>query len=151
MAQLAVALLAVFLLQMILSGIQMKHFSNEFLKLRRQGKVACGRKSGGFFAGAIVLFLIDDAGVIQTARKLEGVTCFARVKPLSGFEGKHIGCLTETDLPKGHKNLGKAIIDASLTYRTYMAGERIEYPPTPLVRFGHSMRNLCKKSQNHVQ
>ena len=62
------------------------------------------------------MFLIDDTGIIQAARKLEGVTCFARVRTLHGFEGKHIGQLTENDLPSGHKNLRKAILDASLNY-----------------------------------
>ena len=79
MFQLALLLGAMFLLQGVLSVIQMRHFSKEFVKLRRQGKVACGRKSGGFHAGAIVLFRIDEDGVIQEGRKLMGVTCFARV------------------------------------------------------------------------
>ena len=47
-----------FLLQGVLSTLQMKHLNDEFLTLRRRGKVAFGRKSGGFHAGAIVMFLI---------------------------------------------------------------------------------------------
>ena len=99
MFQLALLLGAMFLLQGVLSVIQMRHFSKEFVKLRRQGKVACGRKSGGFHAGAIVLFRIDEDGVIQEGRKLMGVTCFARVTDLPGFEGKFVGGLTEAALP----------------------------------------------------
>ena len=63
-----------FLLQGLMSFMQMKNFSDEFIKLRRKGKVACGRKSGGLRAGAIVMFGIDDDGIITEARKLEGVT-----------------------------------------------------------------------------
>lgn len=145
MAKLILVMAIMFALQMILSGLQMKHFSKEFIKLRKQGKVACGCKSGGFHAGAIAMFLIDDAGIIQAARKLEGVTCFARVRTLQGFEGKYIGSLTEQDLPHGHKNLGKAILDASHTYNKFQAGEAIEQPPTPFVRAIRTVENTFRK------
>lgn len=120
-----------FLLQGLFGFLQMKHLTNEFLKLRRKGKVAFGRKSGGFRAGAVVMFLIDDDGIVQEAKKLEGTTAFARVKPLEGFEGRYIGSLTQADGPDRHKNLCKAIEDAALTYRKYAAGETIEETPTP--------------------
>ena len=149
MAKLILVVAIMFALQMVLSGLQMKHFSNEFIKLRRQGRVACGCKSGGFHAGAIAMFLIDDTGIIQAARKLEGVTWFARVRTLHGFEGKHIGQLTENDLPSGHKNLRKAILDASLNYNKFQAGQVIEQPPTP---FGKAIRSIeCVfRKQNQV-
>lgn len=145
MMKLCLVLAAAFVLQALLSSIQMRHFSNEFIRLRRQGRVACGRQAGGFHAGAIVLFLLDDQGFIRTGRKLEGVTCFARVRPLPGFEGKHIGRLTEADLPKGHRNLGKAILDASRTYNKFTAGEELEQPPTPFQRAGRSLGGIFQR------
>ena len=120
-----------FLLQGLFGFLQMRHLTNEFLKLRRKGKVAFGRKSGGFRAGAIVMFLIDEDGTILEGKKLEGTTAFARVKPLEGFEGRYIGSLTREDGPKRHVNLCKAIEDAALTYRKYTAGEVIEDTPAP--------------------
>lgn len=145
MFRLALALAIAFLLQALLSAMQMKHFSNEFMKLRRRGKVVCGRQAGGFHAGAIVLFRIDGDGVIQESRKLEGVTCFARVKDLPGYEGRHIASLTAADLPKGHKNLGKAILDAALTYRKYTAGEELVQPPSPFQKAGRSVAALFQR------
>lgn len=145
MIKLALIVAAAFVLQIILSMNQMRHFSNEFVKLRRQGKVACGRKAGGFHAGAIVMFLIDDDGMIQTGRKLEGVTCLARVRRLDGFEGRYIADLTEEDGPKGHRNLKKAIADAALTYRKYTAGEIIPEPPSPFQKVGHSVTSIFAK------
>lgn len=145
MIKLALIVAAAFVLQIVLSMNQMRHFSNAFIKLRKQGKVACGRKAGGFHAGAIVMFLIDDDGKIRTAQKLEGVTCLARVRPLDGFEGKMIGTLTEKDGPKGHRNLCKAIADAALTYRKYTAGEEIEQPPSPIQKVGRSVGDIFKK------
>ncbi|WP_394272717.1 transcriptional regulator GutM [Butyricicoccus sp.] len=145
MLKLGLIVVAAFVLQAALSMLQMRHFSKEFVKLRRQGRVACGRKAGGFHAGAIVMFLIDSEGRIQAGRKLEGVTCLARVRPLDGLEGRYIGSLTEEDGPKGHRNLRKAIADAALTYNKYVAGEEIEQPPTPFQKVGISARNLVRR------
>ena len=145
MLKLGLIVVAAFVLQAALSMLQMRHVSKEFVKLRRQGRVACGRKAGGFHAGAIVMFLIDSEGRIQVGRKLEGVTCLARVRPLDGLEGRYIGSLTEEDGPKGHRNLRKAIADAALTYNKYVAGEEIEQPPTPFQKVGISARNLVRR------
>ena len=136
-----------FLLQGALSFLQMRHFTNAFLELRRKGKVACGRKSGGFRAGAIVMFGIDDDGIIREARKLEGTTAFAKVKTMEGFEGRYIGSLTREDAPAKHVNLGKAIEDAALTYRKYTAGEVIEDTAVsgPLQQAEDAIGNLLGK------
>lgn len=142
MFQLTLLLGAMFLLQGVLSVIQMRHFSREFVKLRREGKVACGRKSGGFHAGAIVMFRIDEDGVIQEGKKLMGVTCFARVTSLPGFEGKFVGGLTEDDLPRYGKNLRKAVLDARDTYNKFMAGEVIPELPSPFQRAGRTLAGV---------
>ena len=139
MLQLGLLILAMFAVQAVLSVLQMRHFSKEFVKLRRQGKVACGRQAGGFHAGAIVMFLIDDSGVIQKGRMLFGVTCFARVRSLPGFEGKYVGGLTEEDLPRHGKNLRKAILDARNTYNKFISGEAIPQPPSPFQRVGRTL------------
>ena len=139
MLQLGLLILAMFAIQAVLSVLQMRHFSKEFIKLRRLGKVACGRKSGGFHAGAIVMFLIDGDGVIQEGKQLCGVTCFARVKPLPGFEGKDVGALTDADLPRYGRNLRKAVLDARDTYNKFMSGEAIPEPPSPFQRAGGAL------------
>ena len=118
-------------LQGLFSFMQMRHLNTEFIKLRRKGKVAFGRKSGGFHAGAIVMFRVDDDGIIQEGKKIEGVTAFARMKNLDGFEGRYVGDLTEADGPKNHRNLCKAIADAALTYRKYVAGELVTETAAP--------------------
>ncbi len=143
--KLGLVILAAFMIQGLLSMVQMKHFSNEFVKLRRQGRVAIGRKSGGFHAGAIVMFLIDEEGRIRIGRKLEGITFLARVRPLDGFEGRYIGDLKEEDGPKNHRNLRRAIADAGLTYRKFVAGEEIDQPPAPITKIGRSVGNLLKR------
>ena len=139
MVKIGLFVAAMFLLQAILSSIQISHFNKEFIKLRRRGKVACGRQSGGFHAGAIVMFLLDESGVIQEGKMLMGVTCLARVKPLPGFEGKFVGALTEDDLPRHGKNLRKAILDARDTYNKVMRGEIVPDRPSPFQRVGQAL------------
>lgn len=145
MLKLAAVLGIAFALQIVFSMIQMKHFSKEFVALRRKGKVACGRKSGGFHAGAIVMFRIDGEGIVQEAKKMEGVSCLARVKNLEGFEGKFVGALTGEQIPKSHRNLRKAVEDAALTYNKYVAGEEIETPPSPIRKAGNRLSSLIAR------
>ena len=148
MLSILIAIGIAFMLQGLLSFFQMKHLTNEFLELRRKGKVAFGRKSGGFRAGAVVMFLIDEDGIIREGKKLEGTTAFARVKPLEGFEGRYIGSLTQADGPDHHKNLCKAIEDAALTYRKYTAGELVETTtPGPLQRAESAIGCLLDKTR----
>ena len=139
MLQLGLLVAGMFLLQAVLSVFQMRHFSREFMKLRTRGRVACGRQAGGFHAGAIVMFLLNENGVIQEGKKLFGVTCLARVTALPGFEGKYVGGLTEADLPKYGKNLRRAILDARNTYNKFISGEEIPQPPSPFQRVGRTL------------
>lgn len=139
MLQLGLLIAGMFVLQAVLSVLQMRHFSKEFVKLRRRGRVACGRQAGGFHAGAIVMFLIDGDGVIREGKKLFGVTCFARVTAIPGFEGKYVGGLTEEDLPMYGKNLRRAILDARDSYNKFISGEAIPDPPSPFQRVGRTL------------
>lgn len=144
MLKLGILLAAMFVIQGLLSAVQMKHFAKEFAAMRRRGRVACGRKAGGFHAGAIVMFLLDEDGVIREGKKLVGVTCFARVKPFPGFEGKPLAALDESDLPKCGKNLRRAILDARSTYQLFISGEAIPEPPTPFQRAGRALTGFGK-------
>lgn len=142
MLRLAIVIAVAFLIQFVLSSFQMKNFNNEFVKLRRQGKVAIGRKSGGFHAGAIVMFRIDDDGIIQESRKIEGTTFIARVKDYPGFEGRYVGSLSADDVAKGHRNLKKAVEDAAKNYKAYLAGEEIPNPPSNFQKVGNLVKNV---------
>lgn len=136
-----------FLLQGFFSFMQMRNLSNAFIEMRRNGRVAFGRKSGGFHAGAVVMFRLNEDGIICEGKKLEGLTSFSRVKPLTGFEGRHIESLTAEDGPKNHRNLCRAIEDAALTYRKYTNGEVIE-EPTTFQKAQFAVRSLVRNKIN---
>ena len=135
MIKIALVIGLAFVIQFVLSSFQMKNFNNEFVRLRRKGKVAIGRKSGGFHAGAIVMFRIDEKGIIQESRKIEGTT----------FQGRYVGDLSVNDVGKSHKNLRKAVEDAALTYKKYMAGEEIAQPPSNFQKAGNVVTNLFNR------
>ncbi len=147
MLKIVIVFAIAFLLQAIASMAQMKYFAREFTEYRKQGKVVCGRQAGGFHAGAIVLFLIDDRGIIRKAKKLEGVTCLARFRELEGFQDQYVGALTGEEVPKTHKNLRKAVRDAALTYCKYVSGEEIENPPAPFQRAGRSVTGFLQRKK----
>ena len=128
--------------QFALTYCQMRDFSREFAKLKRRGRVAVGRKSGGFHAGAIVMFLLDGDGIILEGKALEGVSSFARVKDLPGYEGRDICDLRASDAPKGHRNLGKALEDAARNYGLYVSGKPIPEPAAPVQNVGKAMGGL---------
>lgn len=135
-----------FLLQFVLTSFQMKNFNNAFIRLRRQGRVVIGRKAGGFFAGAIVMFLIDSNGVIQKGQKLEGTTFLTRVKDFPGFEGIYVQDLRGEMVPKSHRNLRRALEDAAGAYRKFVAGETIPDAPSPFQKVGKTFsRTLFKR------
>lgn len=116
-----------YLLQCLFGLMQMKDFSKTFRPLRKMGRVAIGRTNGGLRAGAIVMFAIDENGVILAGKRMMGVTVLAKFKDFTGFEGRNIGELTQTDVEKLPKPLCKAILDAVMNYNIIMSGGEI--PP----------------------
>ena len=46
------------------------------------------------------MFRIDEKGIIQESRKIEGTTFLARVKDFPGFEGRYVGDLSVNDVKK---------------------------------------------------
>ena len=91
------------------------------------------------------MFRIDDKGIIQESKKIEGTTFLARVKDFPGFEGRYVGDLSVNDVEKSHKNLRKAVEDAALTYKKYMAGEEIAQPPSNFQKAGNVVTNLFNR------
>lgn len=134
---------AAFILQYALAMLQMKSFTIHYKRLRRLGKVAIGKKKGGFMAGAIAMLAVDNNGIILEASYLSGVTVLSRFKELDGFEGKNIVKLVEEDTLKYPKQVRKAILEASSNYITIMDGGEIKEPESPLSRLSGSVKKLA--------
>ena len=82
-----------YLTQTVLGLRQSKNFADTFTAMRRRGKVALGKKQGLLVAGALVLFLLDDAGHIVEGRKLSGVTVLSRFKTFDAYNGLQLADL----------------------------------------------------------
>lgn len=131
-----------YLLQCVFGLLQIKNFSRAYTPLRKMGKVAIGKKSGGIRSGAIVMFAVDNEGIILAAKRMVGVTVFANFKELKGFEGKNVALLTEEDTQGMSKPLKKAILDATFNYNTIMSGGQLPPSLTPFQKIGNGMKKL---------
>ena len=113
-----------------------------FGKLRRQGKVAIGKKKGAFRAGSIVMFAVDENGIILDSSYMSGVTVLAKFKKLKGFEGLNVSTLKKEDTKGFPKQVQDAILEASSNYNVIMSGGEVPEPPSPLQKLTGSMKNL---------
>lgn len=123
-----------FVLQYILTFLQMNKFTKYYREFRREGRVAIGRRSGIVRAGVIVLFLIDSQGMIKKGKYMQGVTVFAGYKDISKlFLGKYVGSLTQADCKEAHYSavLTQAIMDARNNYNIITSGGTLPEKKSP--------------------
>ena len=114
----AVAMLAAFCLQFLFQMVQMKSFNKFYTKLRKKGRVAIGKAKGGFHAGAIVMFAIDQDGVIIDGCFMRGFTMLARFKNWDFFNGIDVGTIKKDDCATIGVSLRRAVLNASSNYNT---------------------------------
>ncbi len=134
-----------FALQYLLTFLQMRSFMSSYRELRQKGRVAIGKARGAFRAGAIAMFAIDGSGTILEGNYMQGVTVFARVRSLRGFEGMDVGALQRKDCERRHlaKPITKAVLEASSNYRILMSGGELTEEPAPLVRAASALKRLA--------
>lgn len=83
------------LLQAILGLIQVRNFSKELVKLRKEGRVVIGKAKGGFYAGTVLVLVLGEKDRIINAKKMQGVTVFSRMKEYSLFNNMTLNELKE--------------------------------------------------------
>ena len=121
-------------LQSFFSFLQVKDFTAAYGRLRRQGKVAIGKRKNALSAGAIAMFLIDDDGFIREASGMSGLTILARFKQLKGFEGLHIAEVEGDPTKRLPKALRLAVLNARDNWFMVQLGQVPQDPPGPLAR-----------------
>lgn len=141
----AVALLSAYALQFIFQMIQMRSFNKYYKKLRKMGRVAIGKAKGGFHAGAIVMFAIDQDGVILEGCFMRGFTMLARFKTWNFFNGIDVGTIRKEDCETIGVPLRRAVLNASSNYNTIMSGGEILEKPSLLHRIGDKIYGVNKK------
>lgn len=126
-----------FILQYLLTFLQMKKFTRHYRALRREGRVAIGRYAGIIRTGVIVLLLLDEDGFIKKGQYVQGVTVFAGYKAVNNlFIGKHVSSLTEADCQAAHysKSLCRAVLDARNSYNILTSGGVLPEKKSPFGR-----------------
>lgn len=110
------------LFNFFLGFLQTKNFNENFIELRKKGKVAVGRKKGFIRTGAIVLLLLNDDGMIIEGKQLRGTSSLARVRNFNILNNIMITDV-DTSKIKVPTNLKKSIIDAQKNYNEFNKGE----------------------------
>lgn len=138
-----------FALQYLLTFLQMQSFMGSYRSLRQRGRVAIGKAKGAFRAGAIAMFAIDGGGNILEGSYMQGVTVFARVRTLKGFEGMDVGAIQKEDCQRMHlaAPLTKAVLEASSNYRILMSGGELREEPAPLTKAVSARKRLAPHAE----
>ena len=129
-----IALGVAWLAQTWFSFRQSQAFAKLFVSLRRKGRVAMGRFKGGLVQGAIVLFVIDDDGIIQEGYKLQGVTVAARFRRFTLYDGQDLDTIDPADTKKFGGPAVKAVANARSNYQIVQSGGQAPEPPSALSR-----------------
>lgn len=110
----AIIIIIAYLVQILLGLRQLKHFNQVYSDMRKKGRVAIGRRSGKIKSGTIVMFAIDEKGLVLDAQKMQGVTVAAKFQQMPQFINQDIHYLDSYNslVRKENKLLQIAIEDA---------------------------------------
>ncbi|MDO4594740.1 MAG: transcriptional regulator GutM [Tissierellia bacterium] len=144
MLWLMIIIFSMFMLQYLLTFLQMKSFRKYFSKFIKQGKVAIGIKKGIFFEGCIVMFLIDDYGNIKNASMISGFTVFSRFKEFNKLNNYNLLEFDEEILKllKFSRSKTKAILNAKENFIKVKNGEEIELKKSPFQQITSKIFNI---------
>ncbi|HSR05220.1 MAG TPA: transcriptional regulator GutM [Proteiniclasticum sp.] len=125
--------MAAFALQYYLGFKQITHFGEEYSRMRREGKVAIGRRPGKVTSGTLVLFSLDKEDRISYGRKLQGTTVFAKFNDFNTFNGRKIGEIKKTDpeMKKEIRITRRAVLNAVENFLMVRAGKIIPDKKSP--------------------
>jgi DNA-binding transcriptional regulator of glucitol operon len=97
MLMIGVLAMAAFSLQYYLGFKQITHFGGEYSRMRKEGRVAIGRRPGSITSGTLVLFALDKSDTIVYGRILQGTTVWAKFRDFNNFNGRKIEEIKKTD------------------------------------------------------
>jgi DNA-binding transcriptional regulator of glucitol operon len=106
--------------QMILGFYQIKYFNKNFKDMRKLGKVVIGKNKGKVRAGVVVLIAIDKDSNIIKAKKMQGISVFARMRALKILENKNLLKINTSSLKGVDKWTVKAVDNGIESYKNYL-------------------------------
>ena len=134
-----IALGAAWALQSFLAFKQTQAFTQLFVALRRQGRVAMGKFRGGFTAGSIVMFVLDEDDRVAEGHRLAGTTVTARFKSFDDYNGQFVGMIE----PEASAQLGRPVVKAVKNLReNYLVVAAGGTPAEPTTALGRALDKL---------
>jgi len=100
------------ILQGVLAYFQIKNFQTKMKEMKKSGRVGIGTVKGRLGAGAIVILSVDGVGRIVEARKMTGISVFARFKPFPELKDLYYWEATKA-VDSSNKALLKAVSQAA--------------------------------------
>jgi len=143
-----------YIVQVLLSVFQIKHFNKVYRDLRNLGKVAIGRRTGKIKSGTIVMFAIEDEGKILDARVMQGVTVISKFRQLDQFVGHDIHYIDRYHplVHKENKLTQEAMEDAREVYLRVSVGDYEEEPvKSPIGQLGTTLNVYGNMLKNKVK
>lgn len=137
-----------YVIQILFGMRQLKHFNQEYMRLRRLGRVAIGRRAGKIQSGTIVMFAVDLDGQVLSASRMQGVTVLAKFKEMPDYIGQDIHYLDRYHplVRTENKLMQIAIEDARELFLRVESGDYKEVPKSaPLVDLGLQMKILVNR------
>lgn len=137
--------------QTVLALRQANAFTRAFTALHRRGKVAIGKKKGLLTSGAIVMFLLDDAGTIVDGQRLNGVTVFAKFNRWDAFDGATLLAVKPEADRRFPKSVRQAVGNARDNYSIALTGAKPPEPPGPLTQLADRFRSVFRRRARGVE
>lgn len=147
----AIAIMA-YILQIFLGMKQIKDFNAVYIRMKRKGKVAIGRRPGKIASGTILLLGVTADGIIQEAEMMQGTSILARFKARPQFVGIDIHELLEAPmLARENKLTRQAAANAQKIYLEVERGNHIEDRPlSPVFQIGTQLSLMKHSIQNKL-
>lgn len=124
-----------YIIQIFFGLRQIKHFNHVYQKLRQQGRVAIGRRPGRIKSGTLIMFSLNQDGIIMETQKMQGVSVISKFKRIDKFNGIEIKALTSYHplVSKEIKITRQTIENARELYLRVQSGDYQESSPLSLV------------------
>lgn len=85
-----IAIFALFVMQGLGGYFQIKRYKTAIRRVHKKGNVGIGQRRGKFFNGHLVLVACDKNGTITGGEVLDGITFFAKFRPLEKILDKPV-------------------------------------------------------------
>lgn len=126
------AIMAAWVLQTLFGTYQLKDFNRNYSVMRTRGPVSIGRSKGIVRTGVVLLMSLDKDKKITDARKMQGLTIFAKFKSLPLLENQSLLHIDPAVYNQMDRFTQKAFDEAVEIYKKVAKGEEIPPSRSPI-------------------